>query len=281
MRIIESGDGLAIHIAKWKKDGKTIGFVPTMGFLHEGHLALMKMAHQHSDKVVTSIFVNPRQFGPEEDLDKYPRDIERDTQLARNENIDILFIPTQDVMYPPGYQTTISVPYLAKPLCGKSRPVHFDGVATVVTKLFNLVQPDVAVFGEKDYQQLALIRQMVRDLNFKIQIVGHPIVREPDGLAMSSRNKYLNAEEREDALSLSRGLQHARDRVIDKKELPADALIAEVREIISAPQSCRIDYVEIVDSVSLAAKQKAQRGDVLAVAAFFNEKVRLIDNTIL
>lgn len=281
MRVIESADELALQVTKWKKKGKTIGFVPTMGFLHEGHLALMRKAHQHSDRVIASIFVNPRQFGPGEDLDKYPRDIERDTQLAGKEAVDILFMPAQEVMYPPGYQTRVSVANLAKMLCGKSRPVHFDGVATVVTKLFNLVDPDVAVFGKKDYQQLALIRQMVRDLNFSIQIIGHPIVRETDGLAMSSRNKYLDARGREDARCLFRGLQHAQTRMNEEKEIAAEALIAEVSEILSTPKSCRIDYVEIVDPVSLVNKQTAKKGDVLAVAAFFNEKVRLIDNTTL
>lgn len=281
MKVIESADDLALQVTKWKKEGKTIGFVPTMGFLHEGHLALMREARQHSDKVITSIFVNPRQFGPEEDLDQYPRDIERDIQLASKEAVDILFMPAQDVMYPPGYQTTVSVPDIAKLLCGKSRPVHFDGVATVVTKLFNLVDPDFAVFGRKDYQQLALIRQMVRDLNFNIQIIGHPIVREPDGLAMSSRNKYLDGSEREDALCLYRGLQHAQTRMNEEKEIAAESLIAEVTDILNTPKSCRIDYVEIVDPVSLANKQTARKGDVLAVAAFFNEKVRLIDNTTL
>lgn len=281
MRVIESDENLASYITRWKKKGKTIGFVPTMGFLHEGHLALMRMAQQYSDKVVASIFVNPRQFGPEEDLDKYPRDIERDTKLARNENIDILFIPAREVMYPPGYQTTISVPLLATLLCGRSRPIHFDGVATVVTKLFNLVRPDIAVFGKKDYQQLALIRQLVRDLNFNIQIIGHPIIRDSDGLAMSSRNKYLNPQEREDALCLFKGLQHAQARMEKSEEMPAKTLIAEVADIISTPTSCRIDYVEIVDPTSLAAKETVKKGDVLAVAAFFNDKVRLIDNVTL
>ena len=281
MKIIEEGFALADHINTWKRAGKTVGFVPTMGFLHEGHLALIRMAQQHSDIVVVSIFVNPKQFGPGEDLEKYPRDIERDIELAGNRNVDILFMPTQEEIYPPGYQTTISLPDLAKPLCGKSRPVHFDGVATVVAKLFNLVQPDVAVFGKKDYQQLTLIRQMTIDLNFRIQIMGHPIVREVDGLAMSSRNKYLDQQERKDALCLFQGLQHAHQQIQEKEKLPAATLIDQVAQILNTPKSCRIDYIEVVDAISLANKETAEKGDIMALAAFFNEKVRLIDNITL
>lgn len=281
MKIIEDCAHLASHIMAWKKAGETISFVPTMGFFHEGHLALMRMAKDYGKRVVVSVFVNPKQFGPGEDLEKYPRDLARDIDLATKEGIDLLFIPRVEEMYPHGYQTIISVAKLSKPLCGKTRPNHFTGVATVVAKLFNLVQPDVAVFGQKDYQQLALIRQMSRDLQYPIAIIGHPIIREPDGLAMSSRNKYLSAQERRDALCLYRGLQHAQQQIGAKKKIAATTLINEVIEIVSTPESCRIDYIEIVDSNSLEKKEMAEKDDVMALAAFFNEKVRLIDNVTL
>lgn len=281
MIVIEPRDELFSQITGWKQQGLRIALVPTMGFFHEGHLSLMRKAKQVADKTVVSLFVNPRQFGPSEDLDKYPRNLENDVCLAEKEGVDILFLPSTEVMYPEGYQTTISVPGLSQMLCGQSRPGHFDGVATVVTKLFNLVQPDVAIFGRKDYQQLSLIRQMVLDLNIHIEILGHHIVREPSGLAMSSRNKYLDEQEKKDALCLYHGLQHGMKRIGDAGSLDATELIGEIIDILKATKSCKIDYVSIVDPTSLINKKKAQPGDVLALAAYFNKKVRLIDNTTL
>lgn len=281
MIVVEQTDELFAQIGDWKHQGLKTALVPTMGFFHEGHLSLMREARKYADKTVVSLFVNPRQFGPEEDLEKYPRNLESDISLAEQENVDILFFPSTEVMYPKGYQTTIAVPGLAHMLCGQSRPGHFDGVATVVAKLFNLVRPNVAVFGRKDYQQLSLIRQMVLDLNFNIEIIAHPIVREPSGLAMSSRNKYLDEQEKKDALCLYHGLQHGIKRIKEQGTLDASILKNEIKDILNEASSCEIDYVATVDPISLITKKTVQSGDVLALAAYFNKKVRLIDNTTL
>ena len=281
MIVVEQTDELFSLIGDWKKQGLRLALVPTMGYFHEGHLSLMKEAKRRADKTVVSLFVNPRQFGPNEDLEKYPRNLASDTKLAEGEHVDILFFPSNEVMYPEGYQTTIAVPGLSHMLCGKSRPGHFDGVATVVAKLFNLVQPDIAIFGRKDYQQLSLIRQMVLDLNFNIEIVGHQIVREPSGLAMSSRNKYLDEQEKKDALCLYQGLQHGIKRIKQSGTLEASLLIHEIKAMLDEVNSCEIDYIAIVDPITLTDKETARSGDVLALAAYFNKKVRLIDNTTL
>lgn len=281
MIVVENKDVLFTQIEGWKQQGLKIALVPTMGFFHEGHLSLMREARHRADKTVVSLFVNPRQFGPGEDLDKYPRNLKSDISLAEQENVDILFFPSTEAMYPKGYQTTIAVPELSQMLCGKSRPGHFDGVATVVAKLFNLVRPDIAVFGMKDYQQLSLIRRMVLDLNFNIEIIGHPIVRESNGLAMSSRNKYLDEQEKKEALCLYHGIQHGIKRLNEEGTLDASLLINEITDILNDVRSCKIDYVAIVDPISLVDKKTAQPGDVLALAAYFNQKVRLIDNTTL
>lgn len=281
MNVIETPGQLRKQIAAWKRDGLRVAFVPTMGFLHEGHLSLMRLAGQKADRLVISIFVNPRQFGPDEDLDKYPRDEKRDRALAESVGVDLLFLPTPSDLYPDGYQTNVSVTRLKQGLCGASRPVHFDGVATVITKLFNLVDPDVAVFGEKDFQQLALIRRLVLDLNFPIEIIGHPIVREADGLALSSRNKYLTAEERLEALVLSRSLQYARECVAAHCEINAGELQHEVEKIITASPACSVDYISLVHPESLEPVAVARKGTLLALAVYINGKVRLIDNTIL
>jgi pantoate--beta-alanine ligase len=281
VRIIEDIATLRAQTRNWKAQNMKIGLVPTMGFFHDGHLALMKEAKRKCDKTVVSIFVNPRQFGPQEDLDKYPRDIERDMELARLAGVDLLFCPAVETMYPEGYQTSVSVSLLSRGLCGASRPGHFDGVATVVAKLFNLVQADIAVFGEKDYQQFTLIRQMVLDLDFPVEVVGHPIVREPDGLAMSSRNKYLSAQERIDAVCLHKALLYATQRIAVQKQITAILLIEELREMLEKTPGCRVDYISIVHSKTLTPKTIAEQGDVLALAVFFNNKVRLIDNIML
>ncbi|OAQ21001.1 pantoate--beta-alanine ligase [Thermosulfurimonas dismutans] len=262
-----------------RQAGKRIGFVPTMGYFHEGHLALMRKARELSDVVVVSIFVNPTQFGPGEDYERYPRDLERDFKLAEAEGVDLLFAPSAEEMYPVGYQTYVEVTDLSKPLCGASRPGHFRGVATVVLKLFNIVKPHLAVFGEKDYQQLQVIKRMVRDLNLEVEIVPHPIVREPDGLAMSSRNVYLSPEERKSALCLYQALELARRRVAEGKQKVPE-LKAELEEFISSHPFTRIDYVEFRDPETLEEKGMVDGPTLLALAVFVG-KARLIDNTIL
>ncbi len=262
-----------------KRSGRRIGFVPTMGFLHEGHLSLMREAGRHADVLVVSIFVNPTQFGPNEDLEAYPRDARRDEQLCRDTGVDVLFFPGVADMYPTGFQTTVSLKHLPGGLCGRSRPIHFNGVATVVAKLFNIVQPDVAVFGEKDYQQLAVIRRLVADLDFPIRIIGGPTVREPDGLAMSSRNAYLDPHERDAALSLSKALAHAQDQVAAGATQCSDICRAAAAAI-SAYEAAEIDYVDIVDPDSLEPLETLA-GSARMVVAVRVGKTRLIDNMAL
>ncbi len=259
--------------------GKRIGFVPTMGYFHEGHLALMRKARELSDVVVVSIFVNPIQFGPQEDFARYPRDLERDRRLAQAQGVDILFVPSAEEMYPPGFQTYVEVTELSRPLCGARRPGHFRGVCTVVLKLFHIVKPHLAVFGEKDYQQLKVIQRMVRDLDLEVEIVPHPTVREPDGLAMSSRNVYLRPEEREAALSLYRALELARKRVAEGVR-ETRVLRREIEEFIRSHPYTRIDYVEFRDPETLEERERIDRATLLALAVFVG-KARLIDNTIL
>ncbi len=281
MRIIEDIPTLRAQIRNWKDKDMKVGLVPTMGFFHDGHLALMEEAKRKSDKVIVSIFVNPRQFGPQEDFDHYPKDMERDTELAGLAGMDLLFCPPVEAMYPEGYQTSISVPLVSRGLCGESRPGHFDGVATVVAKLFNLVQADIAVFGEKDFQQLALIRRMVLDLDFPVEIIGHPIVREKDGLAMSSRNKYLEGQERTNALCLYKALQYAAERIAAQKQITTTLLVDDLRKILEGTKGCRVDYISVVHPQTLTSKTIAEKGDILALAVYFSNKVRLIDNIML
>ncbi len=278
---VDSITALAEQVRQWKDKRLTVGLVPTMGFFHEGHLALMRKAKSRCDKTVVTVFVNPRQFGPQEDLRHYPRDFEGDVGKARQQGVDLLFSPDPEEMYPQGYQTSVSVAHLSQGLCGASRPGHFDGVATVVAKLFNLVRPDIAVFGQKDYQQLALLQQMNSDLNFGVEIIAHPIVREDDGLAMSSRNKYLTPVQRRNAVCLYAALQHAAACIAEMSSLPASVLAAEVKSKFVGVDDCALDYVAVVDAWSLQPKKTAKRGDVVALAAFFGGKVRLIDNIML
>ncbi len=279
MKVIDKVPELREILSLWKKEGKVVGLVPTMGWFHEGHLSLMRLARKKADKVIVTLFVNPIQFGPSEDLESYPRDLERDRKLAEHTGADVLFFPAVEDMYPSGYQTKVVVKELTQCLCGASRPGHFDGVTTVVSKLFNLTQPDIAVFGEKDFQQLAVIRRMVVDLNFPITIIGHPIVREEDGLAMSSRNSYLEEEERKNALCLHRAIIHAQERVKkNEKTLACNDLIAEIKDIIHATSGYRIDYVSIFDEQSLIPNEYINEKSVLALAVTVNDRVRLIDN---
>jgi pantoate--beta-alanine ligase len=264
------------QIKAWKQEGLTIGLVPTMGFLHEGHESLIKKAAKENDRVVVSIFVNPTQFGPSEDFSSYPRDLKSDERLCESAKADLIFNPFGDEMYFGDASTTVNVTELSQGLCGAKRPVHFGGVCLVVSKLFNIVAPDKAYFGEKDAQQLAVIKRMVRDLNFDIQIVGCPIIRESDGLAKSSRNTYLSVEERQAALILNKSLTKA------KETLSAKVNVANiVKDIISSTLNteplAKIDYVEIVDSNSLKPVEKINSSVLVAIAVYIG-KTRLIDN---
>jgi pantoate--beta-alanine ligase len=262
-----------------RRDGRVIAVVPTMGYLHDGHLSLLRAARARADVVILTIFVNPTQFGPNEDLSRYPRDEDGDLAKARPTGLDLAFCPDAAAMYPAGAQTFVEVRELAGPLCGEKRPGHFTGVATIVTKLFHLTKPHLAFFGEKDYQQLAVIRRMTRDLDFGIEIVGMPIVREPDGLAMSSRNVYLSPDERRQALALVRGLDAAR-AAVEAGERSAAAIVAACRAPIEAAADARIDYVELRDADELTPVGELVRPAVLALAVFIG-KTRLLDNRVL
>lgn len=263
-------------IKQWKKEGKTIGLVPTMGFLHEGHASLIKRCREENDIVVVSDFVNPTQFGPNEDLEAYPRDFERDSNLCESLGTDLIFHPEPEDMYqnPCAY---VSIHTLSETLCGKTRPIHFQGVCTVVSKLFHIVAPDRAYFGQKDAQQLAIIRKMVQDLNFDITIVGCPIVREEDGLAKSSRNTYLNEEERKAALCLSRSVKKGQE--IIQKGCSTQQVLKEMRAVIEMEPLARIDYVSVVDALTMQPVETVDR-DVLVAMAVYIGKTRLIDNFI-
>ena len=261
------------------RDGLRIAVVPTMGYLHDGHLALLRAARAAADVVILTIFVNPTQFGAGEDLDRYPRDEAGDLAKARGCGLDLAFCPDVKAMYLPGAQTVIEARALQQPMCGARRPGHFAGVATVVTKLINLTRPDVAFFGEKDFQQLAIIRRVVRDLDLGVEIVGVAIVREPDGLALSSRNVYLSAEQRRAALALSRGLAAA-DACFAAGERDAATLISAARAVLAAEPLIRLDYVELRDAAELTDLTRVERPAVLAVAAFL-DRTRLIDNRVL
>jgi pantoate--beta-alanine ligase len=250
-----------------------------MGYLHEGHASLLREGRKRGDVLVLSIFVNPIQFGKNEDLDSYPRNMDRDCQIADACGVDIVFIPTAGEMYPDGFQTGVTVRDLSLPLCGTSRPGHFDGVATVVTKLFNIVRPDVALFGRKDYQQLAVIRRMTADLNMPVEIMGMPIVREADGLAMSSRNAYLSPLERQSALCLSRAVKRARE-LFAAGERSVAVLAGETRAVIEQEAAAVVDYVEFRDGATLQESDVADVGTLLALAVKIGQ-TRLIDNTVL
>lgn len=261
-------------VKAWKKEGLTVGLVPTMGFLHEGHASLIKRAVEENDRVVVSVFVNPTQFGPNEDLESYPRDFGRDSKLCESMGADLIFHPEPEEMYdsPCAY---VSIEKLSDNLCGKTRPIHFRGVCTVVSKLFNIVTPDRAYFGRKDAQQLAIIKKMVRDLNFDIEIVGCPIIREDDGLAKSSRNTYLSHEERKAALCLSKSI--AKGQEIIREGMSADELLKEMRVVIEAEPLAVIDYVSAVDALTMEFVDTIDRPVLVAMAVYIG-KTRLIDN---
>lgn len=280
MKIVETIKQVRQIIALQKKQGKRIGLVPTMGALHQGHLSLIRLAKKHSDFVVVSIFVNPTQFGPNEDYKKYPRDLKKDAVLCKTAESDLIFFPNVKEVYPQGFCTYVNVEKLTEGLCGVSRPGHFRGVATVVCKLFNIVQPDAAVFGQKDAQQLAVIKQMTKDLYLPVKIIGGPIVREADGLAMSSRNAYLTPEERKQAVALYRALKLAEDMVKSGKR-KAESVKREMAKLLrrDAPLG-EIDYIEIVDNETLKPIKQIQNDTLFAVAVKF-PNARLIDNVVV
>ncbi len=277
MKTVTTSARLRKAVKAARREGKTIGFVPTMGFLHAGHMSLVERARRENDLVVVSIFVNPTQFGPNEDYHAYPRDEKRDLAMLEQAGVDIAFLPAADEMYPKGFSTyVLQEGTLTGTLCGRSRPGHFRGVTTIVAKLFNLVRPDQAYFGQKDAQQVAVIRQMVKDLNFDVRIVDCPIVREPDGLALSSRNTYLDPDQRRDARVISQALFEAR-AAIESGQRDAAAVRELVRSRIASVPSVMIDYVEVVDADDLTPLQRL-RGRVMIAVAVKIGRPRLIDN---
>jgi pantoate--beta-alanine ligase len=279
IEIIDAVKDMQKRSDKMRCQGKTIVFVPTMGFLHEGHLSLIREGKKHGDDMVVSIFVNPSQFGTSEDLETYPRDLERDLDLLQKEGVNAVFTPDADEIYGEKYQTYVELEKIPNHLCGLSRPVFFKGVATVVTKLFNIVKPHVTIFGQKDYQQLTVIRQMVRDLNFDIEVVGAPTVRESGGLAMSSRNTYLTPDQRISALSLNKSLQKAQS-LVENGLKDADKIIDTAAELIRPHPETEIDYITICDPETLDDIKTIDKPALMALAVNIG-KARLIDNMIL
>ncbi len=279
MQIVSTVAEVQKQVKEWKKAGLTIGFVPTMGYLHEGHASLMRCAREKCDKVVASIFVNPMQFGENEDLDSYPRDLDADAKLCEEIGVDLIFHPKAEEMYTDGFCSFVDMNGLTKELCGKSRPIHFRGVCTVVCKLFHIVTPDYAFFGQKDAQQLAVIRRMTTDLNMDIEIVGCPIVREADGLAKSSRNTYLNEEERRAALVLSRTIALG-EKLVSEGVRDAGELISAMKANIEKEPLARIDYVEAVSMDTIEKVETIEKNVLVAMAVFIG-KTRLIDNFIV
>lgn len=278
MKIVKTVEEVREAVKAWRKEGLTVGLVPTMGFLHEGHESLIVRAVKENDRVVVSDFVNPTQFGPGEDLESYPRDINRDAALCEKAGASLIFNPEPSEMYTDNACTFVDMNGLTGELCGKTRPIHFRGVCTVVSKLFNIVTPDRAYFGQKDAQQLAVIKQMVSDLNFDIKIVGCPIIREADGLAKSSRNTYLNKEERKAALVLSKAVSLG-EKMAHDGEKSADKIISEMKNIIEAEPLAKIDYVKAVDALSIVPVSEMKPPVLVAMAVYIG-KTRLIDNFI-
>lgn len=278
MKIVETVKEVREQVKEWKKQGLSVGFVPTMGYLHEGHKSLMEAARKGNDKVVVSIFVNPMQFGPTEDLATYPRDLEHDAALCEDAGVDLIFHPEPEEMYEKDFCSFVDMTGLTEGLCGKTRPIHFRGVCTVVNKFFNIVTPDRAYFGQKDGQQLAVIKRMVRDLNMDIEIIGCPIVREEDGLAKSSRNTYLSEEERKAALILSKTV--ALGKELAQTEKDADKVVEAMKKNIETEPLAKIDYVEAVDALSMAPVKTLDGPCMLAMAVYIG-KTRLIDNTLI
>lgn len=279
MKIVGTVEEVREIVKTWRKEGLTVGLVPTMGYLHEGHASLIKRASLENDRVVVSDFVNPIQFGPKEDLASYPRDIERDSKVCEDSGADLIFHPQPEDMYSPDFSTFVDITGPSDELCGKSRPTHFKGVCTVVSKLFLIVSPDKAYFGQKDAQQLAVIKRMVRDLNFDIEIIGCPIVRESDGLAKSSRNTYLSEAERKAAVILHKGLEEGKALVLNG-ETNAKAIVERITNVINSEPLARIDYVQVVSFPDVKIIDKID-GDILTAIAVYIGKTRLIDNFII
>ena len=279
MQIVNTVEEVRRQVKAWRKEGQSVGLVPTMGYLHEGHKSLIDAAVRDNDRVVVSVFVNPTQFAPNEDLESYPRDLERDAALCEAAGASLIFHPEPSEMYHEGYSTFVDMRTLTQVLCGKTRPIHFSGVCTVVSKLFHIVTPDRAYFGQKDAQQLAVIRHMVEDLNFDIEIVGCPIIREEDGLAKSSRNTYLNEEERKQAVILSQALKEGQE-LIRQGERNAETVKKAIREKIETMPLANIDYVEIVNFKTFENITELQ-GEFLTAVAVYIGKTRLIDNFIM
>ena len=279
MKIIRTVNAMQEFSKKARRAGKSVGFVPTMGALHEGHLSLLREGRKLGDQLVLSIFVNPTQFGPNEDLEKYPRDHEGDLKKAKGCKVDVVFYPKAKDIYPEGFQTFVNVEGLSKPLCGASRPGHFRGVATVVLKLFNIVQPHVALFGEKDFQQLKVIQRMVKDLDLPVEIKPMPIVREDDGLAMSSRNRYLSPEDRQAALAISLSLSKAQ-LMVDQGETNPKKIIEMVQATLEETKKIKIDYVKLCNPETLEDLKTLKLPALLAIACLIG-KTRLIDNCLL
>ncbi|MCI6275785.1 MAG: pantoate--beta-alanine ligase [Clostridium sp.] len=274
MKVSKTVDEVRLTTKQWRAQGYTVGLVPTMGYLHEGHGSLIERCRKENDKVVVSIFVNPTQFGENEDLGAYPRDFERDKDLCEKLGCDLIFHPEPSEMYVDS-KTYVNISGLSDHLCGKSRPVHFKGVCTVVSKLFNIVNPHKAYFGEKDAQQLAIIKKMVKDLNFDVNVVGCPIVREEDGLAKSSRNAYLSEEERKSALCLSRAIKKGQEVIRNSKE--ASEVVDAMKAVVNEEEGARIDYIEVVDAMTMEPVSEI-KGNVLTAMAVYIGKTRLIDN---
>lgn len=278
MKVLKTISEVRSVVKEWRKEGYSIGLVPTMGYLHEGHKSLIVRASKENDKVIVSDFVNPIQFGPKEDLATYPRDINRDSELCESAGADYIFNPEPSEMYFDDFCTHVDMDGLTKGLCGKTRPIHFSGVCTVVSKLFNIVTPDRAYFGQKDAQQLAVIKRMVRDLNFGIEIVGCPIVREEDGLAKSSRNTYLSKEERKAATILNKSLKIGR-ALIEEGERDSKKVIEAITNNLNTEPLAKIDYVDVVDAISIEEVSKIEKPVLVAIAVYIG-KTRLIDNFI-
>lgn len=279
MKIVNTINEVREAVKAWHKQGLTVGLVPTMGYLHEGHASLIARASKENDRVVVSDFVNPIQFAPNEDLASYPRDIDRDAKVCEENGADIIFHPTPEEMYHKDFSTFVDITGPSEELCGKSRPIHFRGVCTVVSKLFLIASPDRAYFGQKDAQQLAVIKRMVRDLNFDIEIVGCPIIREADGLAKSSRNTYLSPEERKAAVILHKALEKGKELVLNG-EKSAKSVIDTVTQIINSEPLAKIDYVQVVDFPNIKVVEDIN-GDILTAVAVYIGKTRLIDNFII
>ena len=277
LKVVKTVEEVRKYVNKWRKNGESVGLVPTMGYLHAGHQSLIKRSVEDNDRTVVSVFVNPIQFGPNEDLEAYPRDLDRDSLLCETTGADLIFNPEPSEMYKDGFVSFVDMDGLTNHLCGLSRPVHFRGVCTVCTKLFNIVCPDKAYFGQKDAQQLAVIKRMVKDLNMQLEIVGCPIVRETDGLAMSSRNTYMNVEERSAALILSKSIFMGQ-KLIEDGERNAQTVRAKMTEMLESEPMAEVEYVEVVNNLTMESIDTIDGEILVAIAVRINNKVRLIDN---